>query len=150
MNLAESPQKQTQTSTMISALSLKAKSPSPPTSLEELVAKSIQITKANGTTIISTISNLLKDPEFSDYAKKCLKDCSDNYSDSLSDLDDALGAFRSRDFSSANIKISAAMNASATCEDRFKEGKEKSPLTGGKKVYFELNAMSLAFIKMHK
>ncbi|XP_028772840.1 putative invertase inhibitor [Neltuma alba] len=124
--------------------------PSPPSSVEELVAMTIQMTKSKATNVVYTISILLKDHLFSDYAKKCLKDCSDHYLDSLSDLGDALGAFRSKDFNSATAKISAAMGVSVTCEDQFKEGKEKSPLTDDNKVYFELNAMSQAFLKMHK
>ncbi|KAK4260286.1 hypothetical protein QN277_003426 [Acacia crassicarpa] len=130
--------------------SLKGKSPSPPTSLDEVAAMSIQITKSNGTNIVSTISNLLKDSKFSDNAKKFLKDCSDGYSDSLSYLDEAIGSLKSKDFNSANIKVSAALEASVDCEDEFKEGNEKSPLTEENKVYFELNAMSLAFINMLK
>ncbi|KAI9086997.1 hypothetical protein K1719_030958 [Acacia pycnantha] len=130
--------------------SLKAKSPSPPTNPEELVTMSIQITKSNGTNIVSTIHDLLKDPKFSDYAKKCLQDCSELYSDALSDLDDAIVAFKSKDFNSATTEISAAMTNSVTCEDQFMDGNEKSPLTQENKIYFELNAMSLAFIQMQK
>ncbi|XP_028789111.1 putative invertase inhibitor [Neltuma alba] len=123
----------------------------PPTSLGDLVAMSIQITKSNATDIVSTISDLLKEPnQFSEYAKECLKDCSDLYSDSLADLDDAMGAFESQDFNTASMKVSAAMEASVTCENQFTDGNEESPLTEHDKTYFELNAMSLAFIKIHQ
>ncbi|KAK4260289.1 hypothetical protein QN277_003429 [Acacia crassicarpa] len=60
-----------------------------------------------------------------------------------------IGALKPKDFRSANTKVSAAMEASVNCEDEFKEGKEKSPLTDNK-VYFELNAISLAFIYQRK
>ncbi|KAK4260291.1 hypothetical protein QN277_003431 [Acacia crassicarpa] len=126
----------------------------PPTSLGDLVAMSIQITKSNATNIISIISNLLKeDPTnstkfLSQYSKECLKDCSDLYSDSLSDLDDAMRAFESQDFNTASIKISASMEASVTCENQFSDGNEESPLTDKDNTYFELNAMSLALINM--
>ncbi|XP_054809807.1 putative invertase inhibitor [Prosopis cineraria] len=131
-----------------------SQSSAPPASLGDLVAMSIQMTKSNATNIVSTISNLLKDPnnnnKFSEYAKECLEDCSELYSDSLSDLDDAIRAFESQDFNTASIKVSAAMEASVTCEDQFHDGNEESPLTEDDNMYFELNAMSLAFIKMHQ
>ncbi|XP_028789110.1 putative invertase inhibitor [Neltuma alba] len=130
--------------------SLEAISQNPPSRLEELVDMSVQITKSNATNIVSTISSLLKDPKFSDYAKKCLQDCSELYSDSVLDLDDAIGAFKSKDFNSASTKISAEMSSSSTCEDQFKDGNETSPLTEDNNTYFELNAMSLAFIQMQK
>lgn len=135
--------------------SVSSHSSNPPTSMEDLVAISIQIAKSNATNIVSIISNLLKeDPTnkslVSEYAKECLRDCSDLYSDSVSDLDDAMTAFESQDFDTASIKVSAAMEASVTCENQFNDGNEESPLTENDNTYFELNAMSLAFIKMHQ
>lgn len=125
----------------------KATSSRPPTSIEDLISTTIQITKSDGKSIVSTISNnLLKNPKFSDYVKKCLKDCSEQYSDSLSTLDEAIEALKSKDYYSAGIKVSAALDASDDCENGFKEGNEESPLTEDNKVYFELNAMSLAFL----
>ena len=103
----------------------------------------------NATNIVSKISKLLKDQTFSRYEKNCLKDCSELYSDARSELEDAVGAFKSGDLYTANIKVSSAMDASVTCEDQFKDKKAaKSPLTKDNNIYFQINVMSLAFIEM--
>ncbi|XP_061359079.1 putative invertase inhibitor [Gastrolobium bilobum] len=123
----------------------------PPTSLEALVGMSIQLTKSNGTNIISFISKLLKNQTFDQYAKACLQDCFDLYKDSLSSLEDAMVAFKCKDLDTAGIKVSAALDDSVTCEDQFKDKKgEISPLTMENHVYFELNVISLAFIQMFR
>lgn len=123
-----------------------------PTNLEDLVNMSINLTKSNGTNIMSKISKNLKNQSYDDYMKGCLQDCLDLYNDSLSSLDKAMVAFnKSKDLNTANIEVSAAMDDSVTCEDQFKERKEKnetSPLTEENHVYFQLNAMSLSFITM--
>ncbi|KAK7263353.1 hypothetical protein RJT34_30941 [Clitoria ternatea] len=127
------------------------KSKPPPSSLKDLVGMSIQLTKSNGTIIVSLISELLKNKSFDHYAKACLLDCSKLYSDSLSDLEDAVAAFESKDFDTANIKASAALDNSVTCEDQFKDKKgESSPLTKENHIFFQLNVMSLAFIQMFR
>ena len=119
------------------------------TNLKGLLDISIQLTKSNGTNTVSMISKFLKDKSFDKYAKVCLQDCYDLYSDSLSDLDDAVVAFKQKDFDTAATKLSASLDNSVTCEVQFKDKKgEKSPLTKENKVYFQLNVISLAFIQM--
>jgi len=99
--------------------------------------------------MVSIISKFLKDKSFDQYAKACLHDCFDLYSDVLSDLDDAVDAFKSKDFDTAATRLSASMDTSLTCEDQFKDKKGgKSPLTKENQFYFQLNAISLAFIQM--
>ncbi|TKY55528.1 putative invertase inhibitor [Spatholobus suberectus] len=123
----------------------------PPTNLEDLVGMSIQLTKSNGTNMVSIISELLKNKSFDQYAKACLRDCFDLYSDSLSALDDAVVAFKSKDFDTANIKVSASLDCPVTCEDQFNDKKgETSPLTKENHGYFQLNVISLAFIQMFR
>lgn len=128
------------------------KSKSHPSKLEDLVGLSIRLTKSNGTNIISIISKHLKNQTHGEYVRACLQDCFDLYNDSLSSLEDAMVAFNeSKDFDTANINVSAAMDDSVTCEDQFKEKKgesETSPLTKENHVYFQLNVISLAFIEM--
>ncbi|KAK7346801.1 hypothetical protein VNO80_21324 [Phaseolus coccineus] len=120
-----------------------------PTNLEGLAGIAIQLTKSNGTNTVSMISKLLKEKSFDEYAKVCLRDCYDLYSDSLSDLDDAVVAFKSKDLDTAATRLSASLDNSVTCEDQFKEKKgETSPLTKENQVYFQLNVISLAFIQM--
>jgi len=99
--------------------------------------------------MVSTISKLLNDTSFDEYAKACLHDCFDFYSDALSDLDDAVDAFKSRDFDTAATRLSASIDSSVTCEDQFKDKEgETSPLTNANQLYFQLNAISLTFIQM--
>ncbi|KAK7251839.1 hypothetical protein RIF29_35401 [Crotalaria pallida] len=133
----------------VSSLEANISKNTPPTNLEDLVGMSIEITKSNGTNIISNIVKLLKNQTFDKYAKACLKDCYDLYNDSLSTLEDAMVAFKSKDFGTVNIKLSAAMDGSVTCEDQFKDKKgEVSPLTKENNDFFQLNVMSLVFIEM--
>ncbi|XP_019430486.1 PREDICTED: putative invertase inhibitor isoform X2 [Lupinus angustifolius] len=133
----------------VSSLEANISKNNPPTKLEDLVGISIQITKTNGTNIIANILKLLNNQTFSQYTKACLKDCFDLYKGSISTLNDAMVAFKSKDFGTANIKLSAALDTSVTCEDQFKDKKgEVSPLTKENKVYFQLNVISLAFIQM--
>ncbi|XP_008229513.1 PREDICTED: putative invertase inhibitor [Prunus mume] len=115
--------------------------------LQELVVISLNLTVANATNINSTISKLLKDKAFDKFAKECLRGCSELYADAIPTLQEALCAFQSKDFAKANIEVSSAMDASSTCEDGFKEKKgEVSPLRKENDVFFQLNAISLAFI----
>ncbi|MED6159829.1 hypothetical protein PIB30_045768 [Stylosanthes scabra] len=140
---------------LIESISKNQSSP-PPNSIEDLVAISINITKSNGTNIISKISKLLRNNNNNNnkhlidpYARGCLKDCFDLYKDSLSDLEDATTALGSKDFDTAAIKLSAALDDPVTCEDQFKEKKGvSSPLTKDNKVYFQLNIIALAFTQM--
>ncbi|CAI8609474.1 unnamed protein product [Vicia faba] len=123
-----------------------------PKKLEDLVSMSIQVTKSNGTNIISIISHDLQNQTHGEHVKACLQDCLNLYNDSLSSLDDAMVAFNtSKDLDTANINVSAALDDSVTCEDQFKERKEDnetSPLTQENHVYFQLNVISLSFIQM--
>ena len=94
----------------------------------------------------------VKNKTFDQYTKACLKDCFDLYSDSLSALDDAVVAFKSKDLDTASINLSATLDNSVTCEDQFKDkkGETSSPLTMENRVYFQLNVISLAFIQMFR
>ncbi|PON48403.1 Pectinesterase inhibitor domain containing protein [Trema orientale] len=120
--------------------------------LEELAIISIELTISNATEIASNISNLLRQKTevvIDPYAKGCLKDCSELYSDAISALRDAKLDIESNDFEKANVDISSAMDASSTCEDGFKEKKgEVSPLTKENSVFFQWTVISLAFTNM--
>jgi pectinesterase inhibitor-like protein len=136
----------------VTSLNEAYKNKSQPTKLEDLVNMSIQLTKSNGTKIISIISKQLQNQTQGEYVKSCLQDCLDLYNESLSSLDDAMVAFnQSKDLDTAGISVSAALDDSVTCEDQFKEkkeGNEISPLTKENHVYFQLNVISLCFIQM--
>jgi pectinesterase inhibitor-like protein len=131
--------------------SLEANPKSQNASFEKLVAISIGLSISNATKIASKISELLKGQSFDmqKYARSCLKDCFQLYMDAVSSLKDAMRAFKSRDFATANMEVSSAMDASSTCQDGFKEKKgQASPLTKDNQIFFQLTAFSLAFINM--
>ncbi|KAJ1428916.1 Pla a 1-like [Sesbania bispinosa] len=135
----------------VTSLNEAASKSKPPNNLEDLVGMSIQLTKSNGTNIISIISGLLKNSSSDQYVKACLQDCFDLYKDSLSAIEDAMVAFKSKDLDTAAIKMSASLDDSVTCEDQFKDKKgEMSPLTKENNIYFELNVIALAFIQMSR
>ena len=116
-------------------------------SLEELGVIAVDLTLSNATYINSYISDkLLKDTRFDSSAKACLKDCHELYSNVIPTLRDVLDDFKRRDFFEANIRLSAAMDASSTCEDGYKERKGLvSPLEKEDNIFFQLCAIDLAF-----
>ncbi|KAI3913008.1 hypothetical protein MKW92_040028 [Papaver armeniacum] len=59
-----------------------------------------------------------------------------------------LEAFIARDYFKANIRMSAAMDASTNCEDGFKETGLISPLTKMNDSYFQTTAIALAITNM--
>ncbi|KAL5551240.1 hypothetical protein UlMin_001416 [Ulmus minor] len=119
------------------------------TTIEELALSAIDITISNGTSISSTISNLLKNTTVDPFVKSFLQDCSELYSDAVDSLNDAEAAIKIKDFATANSDTSAAMDAPSTCEDGFKEKKGVvSPLTNHNNLFFQSTAIALAFTNM--
>lgn len=118
--------------------------------IEDLFKISIELTISNASDVVFVVSKLLKDNKFDGYARNCLHDCLELYSDAVSSLKEALCDFvKSKDLYNANVEISSAMDASTTCEDGFKEKKgQLSPLTKENKFFFQLTAISLAFSNM--
>jgi pectinesterase inhibitor-like protein len=119
-------------------------------SLEKLVTLSIELTMSNATNIATNISKLLKGRRrFDKHVRIGLQDCLELYMDAIPALKAARHAFLSKDFNTANIDVNSAMDASSTCEDGFKQMKrEVSPLTKDNNIFFQLTAISLAFINM--
>uniref|UniRef100_F6HTC9 Pectinesterase inhibitor domain-containing protein n=1 Tax=Vitis vinifera TaxID=29760 RepID=F6HTC9_VITVI len=119
-------------------------------SLEELGVIAVELALSNATYINWYISNkLLQEKGFDPYAKACLKDCHELYSDAIPELKDVLDDFKDKDYYKANIELSAAMEASTTCEDGYKERKgEVSPLAKEDNNFFQLCAIALAFTNM--
>ncbi|KAI3441920.1 PMEI domain-containing protein [Psidium guajava] len=122
---------------------------SQPTSIEDLALMSINLTISNATEISSRILKLLQNKRLSHFAQDCLMACSELYSDACSKLRGVVDDFGSRDYYKANVDVSAVMDAAVTCEDGFKERKGLvSPLTKENDMFFQMNAISLAFIAM--
>ncbi|RZC57057.1 hypothetical protein C5167_004358 [Papaver somniferum] len=119
--------------------------------LLELGIISMQICLQNATSVHSYISQILKDGKEEPAARPCLQDCLDLYSDALDFIPEAIQYFEDKDYSSANIEMSAAMDASVTCEDGFKEVVSQyliSPLTKQGGDFSQLTAISLAITNM--
>ncbi|XP_021748117.1 putative invertase inhibitor [Chenopodium quinoa] len=114
--------------------------------IDELVEISFKLSSSKAQSIITTIAKLRKDPKLSPFAKSALGTCSDLYSDAQSDLQEGLDALKGKDLSTANVRISAAMDSGPDCEDTFKEKEgEASPLTKENSEYFKLADIFLAF-----
>ncbi|OAY29782.1 putative invertase inhibitor [Manihot esculenta] len=117
--------------------------------LEDLLHISIALTKSNSTTIISSISKLLKQQNLDSYTREALEDCLELYCDAKSELNEAMWDLKKKDYFKANIDVSSAMDSSSTCENGFNEKKGiVSPLSKENYVFFQLTAIVLAFINM--
>ncbi|OVA09275.1 Pectinesterase inhibitor domain [Macleaya cordata] len=117
--------------------------------LQELGVISMDLCEENATYMHSYMEKLL-DPEedqtrVDPRARKYLKDCLYLYENAIPDVEDAIKAFEGKDYFTANIKMSAVMDASTTCEDGFKEEKDLvSPLAKEDSDFFQLTATALA------
>ncbi|KAH1118546.1 hypothetical protein GYH30_047351 [Glycine max] len=122
----------------------------PPSNLKDFVVTSIQQTKSNATNMVSIISNFLKNKSFDPYVKDCLRTCFDLYSDSVSALDNAVVAFKNKDFDTASTKVSVSLDSPVACQGLFndKKGENKSPLTKENRAYFEFSVIPFVFIQM--
>ncbi|KAL2573624.1 hypothetical protein AAZV13_17G139100 [Glycine max] len=122
----------------------------PPSNLKDFVVTSIQQTKSNATNMVSIISNFLKNKSFDPYVKDCLRTCFDLYSDSVSALDNAVVAFKNKDFDTASTKVSVSLDSPVACQGLFndKKGENKSPLTKENRAYFQFSVIPFVFIQM--
>ncbi|XP_026405858.1 putative invertase inhibitor [Papaver somniferum] len=104
------------------------------------------------TSIHSYIAKMLKGGKGEPAAKPCLEDCLNSYTDAIRSVQKAAASFKIKDYNSANIQMSAAMDASTSCEDGFKEvvvGQDlTSPLAKQDGDFFQLAGISLAITRM--
>ncbi|GMH22614.1 hypothetical protein Nepgr_024457 [Nepenthes gracilis] len=115
-------------------------------SLQQLAFISLKLGTSNATALIPRIKSLLTESKFDAYAKQCLRDCLELYSDAIDSLKDAVEDFKEGDLAKANADISAAMDGADTCESQFTEKQgEVSPLTKENGDFTQLAAISLAF-----
>lgn len=119
-----------------------------PPNITVLTVSTLKLLNSTAANIFSEIAKLLKDPKFSENAKSCLNDCSTLYDDAMTEIEDAERYVETKDFAGANIRVSAAMDASTTCEDQFGEAEEKSPLTNDNSRYYQIGVISLVFVEM--
>ncbi|OVA20299.1 Pectinesterase inhibitor domain [Macleaya cordata] len=92
--------------------------------------------------------NMLKDQQKGD-GGKALQDCLEVFTDAIPQLNEVKQAFLSKDYSTANIKMSAAMDASSTCEDGLKEKNITVPsFTKKNEEFSQLAAITLAITNL--
>ncbi|KAI3878890.1 hypothetical protein MKX03_003011 [Papaver bracteatum] len=121
--------------------------------LQQLGIISMELSLRNATYINSYIEKMLNDRDLDDFSRieKYLRDCSELYGDAVSNIEEAIKAFNAYDSFSANIRMSAAMDSSTTCEDGFKDNQNYSavsPLVREDYDFFQLTAVSLAITNL--
>ncbi|KAI3920183.1 hypothetical protein MKX01_017840 [Papaver californicum] len=110
---------------------------------------SMQTCLQNATSIHSYVAQVLKHGKEEPAAKPCLENCLGLYSDAIGSIQKSITSFKIKDYGSASIQMSAAMDASTSCEDGFSQDLT-SPLTKQDGDFFQLTAISLAIISMAK
>ncbi|XP_057980481.1 putative invertase inhibitor [Malania oleifera] len=129
--------------------SLQAAPASECASLRGLGMISMRLAGDNATDTRCYITRLLKNPTLNPFARGCLVDCLDLYSDAIPDLAEAMKSYRAGRFDDANIQVSAVMDAASTCEDGFKERRGLvSPLTKRNNDLFKLSAITLSIMNL--
>ncbi|CAK7356221.1 unnamed protein product [Dovyalis caffra] len=117
------------------------------TNLHGLAIIGMELALENATNTISTIKYLLSSGTFDRYALVRLRDCLELYTDAIVTIVDGVAAFLTEHYSVAEVKVSAVMEASTTCEEGFAEKKGVvSPLTEENFNLFQLSDISLCII----
>ncbi|XP_059313069.1 putative invertase inhibitor [Lycium ferocissimum] len=131
--------------------SLQAAPASQCASLRGLGMISIRLIRYNVTDTRCSVKILLKDKNLDPYARSCLKDCFELYSDAITTIKLAMKSYNTKKYYDANIQISSVMDAATTCEDGFKEKNGVvSPLTKRNEITFQLSAMALSLMNLLK
>ena len=119
------------------------------TNLHGLAIIGMELALENATNTISTIKYLQTCGTLDSFALAALQDCLELYEDTLVTIVDAVAAFLTEHYSVAEVKVSAVMEASTTCEEGFSEKKGVvSPLTEENNNLFQLSDIALCIIHM--
>ncbi|VVB08202.1 unnamed protein product [Arabis nemorensis] len=120
--------------------------------LDGLVMASTANAASKTASLKGIVDKILKEKKYNKESELPLRDCLQLYSDATDSLNEALTSVKSRDYKTANMVLSAAMNAPTTCETRFKERKtpQKSPVTKDNDVLYQMISIPLAFTNMPK
>ncbi|XP_010547356.1 PREDICTED: putative invertase inhibitor [Tarenaya hassleriana] len=138
--------------------SLEASPIGQPTNLTAMAVVPMLEALDNATATASTIERMMAGGGFDGYGVACLRDCLQLYQDAADELADAVRAFLKGQFGTADVMVSAAMDAAVTCEQGFAErdgGGDhddddvwRSPLGRENYSLFELGEISLCIISM--
>ncbi|CAI9764629.1 unnamed protein product [Fraxinus pennsylvanica] len=125
--------------------SLQAAPASQCASLHGLGMISIRLVRYNVTDTRCYIKDLMKNRKWDPYAKQCLKDCFELFSDAISSVQQAMKYYNSKRYDDANVHLSSVMDAATTCEDGFNERRGLvSQLTKRNRNTFQLSAVALS------
>ncbi|XP_073288606.1 putative invertase inhibitor [Primulina huaijiensis] len=117
--------------------------------LQNLGLITIQLIEKNVTDTKCYIQYIISNKKWDPYAKQCLSDCLELFSDSDASVKQAVTDYKNSRFDDANVQISSVMDAATTCEDGFDE--ERGVDSGLKKrndYVFQLSAMALSVMNM--
>ncbi|KAH0892539.1 hypothetical protein HID58_054968 [Brassica napus] len=94
------------------------------------------------------VETILKNKSYPPGTEPALRTCVKLYDDANGSLNEALMSVKSGDYRSANVHLSAALDAPSTCKDGFKEKHTTSPVTNENNVLFQKIVIPLAFTNM--
>lgn len=89
----------------------------------------------------------LHNPNQTEYEFKCLKECMEEYSEALDNLQESYLALNTSSFDDVNSDVAAAMSDAESCENGYEEEQllqNPSPLTERNKIFSELCSNFLA------
>ncbi|CAN8267235.1 unnamed protein product [Cochlearia groenlandica] len=118
------------------------------TTLEGLLIASTQNAASKTANVKAVVEKILMDKQASRGIEMPLRDCVEVYADAIDSCNEAVANAKSRDYRTANVKLSAAMDAPSTCETGFEETKRKSPVTSENNVLVQKILIPLAFTNM--
>ncbi|KAL1213950.1 Pectinesterase inhibitor 12 [Cardamine amara subsp. amara] len=118
--------------------------------LVDLLIASTKTAAAKNTNVVGTAQQILKTGKLDKPTEESLRDCVQLFNDAIDDYNKTLGDVTSRDYSSANVHLSAALDASSTCDDGFKEIKKQNPISNESYVLYHKILIPLAFTNMVK
>ncbi|KAF9590420.1 hypothetical protein IFM89_035255 [Coptis chinensis] len=118
-------------------------------SVQELGIIALELATINATNTVTSIQKMLTRKTFGPHASLCLKDCLELYSDVIPTLSDSVRALVNNNEYTANIMISAAMEAATTCQDGFEEEEgEVRPLVNDNNDFFQLCDIALVITSL--
>ena len=94
------------------------------------------------------VETILKSKKYAPGTESTIRTCVKLYDDANGSLNEALMSVKSGDYRSANVHLSAALDAPSTCEDGFKEKHTTFPVTNENNVLFQKIVILLAFTNM--
>lgn len=120
--------------------------------LGDLVMASTKNAAAKTTSLKGMADKILKERKYAKDTEMPLRDCLELYTDATASLNEASTSVKSRDYKTATVAMSAAMDAPSTCETGFEERKtpQKSPFATENDILIQTIRIPLAFTNMLK